>query len=58
MEDEKVRPAHVEANGQIVPFKQPFDVDGQSLMYPGDMSLGASIDNVINCRCVLVPIIK
>lgn len=57
MEDDKVRPMHADANGQIVPFAQPFDVGGQNLMYPGDQSLGATIDNWINCRCVLVPII-
>ena len=42
---------HWSAHGQIVPVDQPFLVSGQSLRYPGDVSLGASIGNVINCRC-------
>lgn len=49
--DEKVRAAHLDANGQEVPIDEPFVVDGEELMYPGDTSLGASAGNVINCRC-------
>ncbi|MHA1347902.1 MAG: hypothetical protein ACTSO3_15985 [Candidatus Heimdallarchaeaceae archaeon] len=53
MRDALVREMHAEAYSQIVPFRQPFDVGGQQLMYPGDQSLGATLDNVINCRCEL-----
>lgn len=49
--DNVTRIAHAEADGQIVDYDQPYEVDGQQLMYPGDMNLGATIDNVINCRC-------
>jgi uncharacterized protein with gpF-like domain len=49
--DDKVRPAHRVANGQIKPINQPFIVAGEKLMFPGDTSLGASIKNVANCRC-------
>jgi len=49
--DEKVRPAHVQADLQEVAADEPFIVDGESLMYPGDSSLGASPGNTINCRC-------
>lgn len=49
--DEKVRPAHVQADLQQVPADEPFIVDGEELMYPGDTSRGASAGNVINCRC-------
>lgn len=42
---------HVEADGQEVPTNEPFIVSGEELMFPGDTSLGASLGNVINCRC-------
>lgn len=49
--DDHVREAHLEADGQEVPISEPFIVDGESLMFPGDTNLGASAGNVINCRC-------
>lgn len=55
MGDSKVRVTpfnHQAANGQKVGIMEPFIVSGQMLMYPGDMSLGASIGNVAGCRCV------
>jgi predicted kinase len=36
---------------QEVQIDKPFIVSGESLRFPGDMSLGASIGNVANCRC-------
>lgn len=51
MGDDKVRETHVEADGQEQPVDQPFIVDGELLMNPGDPSLGASPGNIINCRC-------
>lgn len=42
---------HLSADGQRVPADQPFTVSGQSLMWPGDLSMGASLANVIGCRC-------
>ncbi len=50
--DERVRDWHLSVHGQIVPVNQPFIVDGEELMYPGDF--GGSPHNVINCRCVMV----
>ena len=47
-----VRQAHADANGQTVPIDEPFIVDGEELMYPGDDS--GSAGNVINCHCVSV----
>lgn len=49
--DSRVRAAHAAAHGQTKPIDQPFIVGGEKLMYPGDMTLGASIENVANCRC-------
>jgi uncharacterized protein with gpF-like domain len=48
-EDERTRPDHNEANGQIVDMDQAFDVGGEALMYPGDPA--GSAGNIINCRC-------
>lgn len=56
--DEKVRPAHVAADGQKRFVGTPFDVGGQGMNYPGDTSLGASLSNTINCRCDAVIVIN
>ena len=45
------RPWHEEADGQEVPIDEPFDVDGEDLMYPGDPD--GSAENIINCMCVV-----
>lgn len=50
--DEKTRVAHHGADGQTVPFYQPFNVDNEPLMFPGDPA--GSPGNVINCRCSMV----
>jgi hypothetical protein len=47
-----VRDSHAEANGQTVPVDEPFIVDGEQLMHPGDPS--GSAGNVINCHCVSI----
>lgn len=47
------RDAHASADGQIVGRDDSFDVDGESLSYPGDPSGSAS--NVINCQCSVSP---
>lgn len=52
--DEKTRPSHVAADRQEVKQGQPYTVQGQLLRYPGDTALGASLDNVINCRCASI----
>lgn len=47
------REAHVEADGQTVAVDEPFIVDGEELMYPGDPD--GSPENTINCACTMVP---
>jgi hypothetical protein len=49
--DERTRSSHVLADNQERSMVQPFLVQGQRLKVPGDTSLGATLDNVINCRC-------
>lgn len=48
-EDSAVRPGHKRADGQTVSIYQPFIVNMEPLMMPGDPS--GSPSNVINCRC-------
>ena len=49
--DSKTRPAHARADGQVRPINEAFDVGGERLKRPGDSSLGATLGNIINCRC-------
>jgi hypothetical protein len=52
MEDERVRPTHQAAHGQIKRVEEPFQVGGALMRHPGDMRLGAGLKEVVNCRCV------
>ena len=52
MRDERTRIGHFLMNPlEFIPANEPFIVSGERLQYPGDVSLGASPWNVINCRC-------
>jgi hypothetical protein len=50
--DGETRDSHLAANGQTVPNDSPFKVGGESLPAPGSSVLGASLKNIINCRCI------
>lgn len=51
--DDRVRPTHVEANGQVQPIDMPYRLsDDAELQYPGDPA--GPDGEVINCRCVSV----
>ena len=56
--DARTRDEHRAADGQQVPIDEPFTVGGEHLMYAGDISMGASPWNTINCRCTVINIIK
>lgn len=49
--DERTRPSHAEADGQIVGPDEKFKVGAEYLMYPGDPD--AAPEEVVNCRCTL-----
>ena len=49
--DMRTRHAHGAADGQVVPFDEPFDVDGHPMMYPGDRNAPGRL--VYNCRCTM-----
>lgn len=51
--DDKTRESHVIADGQVRNQGEPFTVGGESLQVPSDSSLGASLKNIINCRCAV-----
>jgi len=54
--DGRERPEHAEADGQTQALDDPFIVDGEELMYPGDMSGSAA--NVVNCRCAVAHVVE
>lgn len=59
MDEDRTRDEHREMlKEDPIPYDEPFIVGGEKMMYPGDTSLGASAWNVINCRCVMVEVIK
>jgi hypothetical protein len=43
MRDERVRDAHIRAEGQERNVDQAFDIGGEQLMFPGDQALGATL---------------
>jgi hypothetical protein len=45
------RETHQSANGQKKPIAEPFQLSGGLLQYPMDASLGASLNEIINCNC-------
>lgn len=49
--DGKERETHGEANGQIALIGELFEVGGALMMHPCDDSLGAGVDEIVNCRC-------
>lgn len=51
MEDERVRPTHRLADGQIVDLGDRFAVGEGTLAHPGDMS--GPVSEWINCRCIM-----
>jgi len=55
--DERTRPTHVAANGQVRGIDEPFEVGGFEMMQPGDMTLGAPIREAGNCRCTVLPVV-
>lgn len=51
--DEKVRLTHMEMEGVTIPVDEPFHVGSSLMMMPLDMSLGADISEIANCRCTV-----
>jgi uncharacterized protein with gpF-like domain len=51
-EDDRTRPDHAEADGQIVGLNETFTIGGIEMKEPGDPS--APPEQIINCRCGLL----
>lgn len=49
--DKRERKTHLEVGGTTIPIYEPFSVGDSLLMFPTDHSLGASADEIVNCRC-------
>lgn len=49
--DKRERKTHLEVGGTTIPINEPFSVGDSLLMFPTDHSLGASTDEIVNCRC-------
>lgn len=50
-EDERTRESHAQADGQVVPIDQPFQVGGEEADYPASPDL--SDEEAANCRCAV-----
>ena len=58
--DDKVRETHVQAqfDNIKIPANEAFSVGNYRLMIPGDASLGAPLEEIINCRCSAIYDVK
>lgn len=53
-DDKYTRDSHNALDDTVNGLDEPFvTIHGHSLMYPGDRSMGAPAEEIINCRCVL-----
>jgi HK97 family phage portal protein len=55
--DGRERASHGAADGQRVAIDHDFTVGGFKMAHPGDMTGGASVSEIVNCRCAILPIV-
>jgi HK97 family phage portal protein len=51
-DDERTRPTHHDAEGQVVPISAAFEVGDAELQFPQDPT--GALDEIINCRCTML----
>ncbi len=51
LHDKDVRDSHLKVDGAVVKIGEPFKLDGGLMNRPGDSSLGAGAEEIVNCRC-------
>lgn len=51
--DNLVRRSHEIVNNDVVEIKEPFVVGDSLMMFPKDFSMGASAEELVNCRCTV-----
>lgn len=49
--DRHTRNTHRNEDGTTIPIDKAFTVGNSEMMYPKDLSLGASAEETVNCRC-------
>lgn len=54
MKDKYVRHTHIEVDEKKIGIFEPFQVGKSELMFPKDSSLGASANEIVNCRCSII----
>lgn len=65
--DDRTRPTHAAMDGATITRNQAFELDGATLMYPGDPEVATRFNSegaipnpgsvIINCRCTIAPIL-
>ena len=51
--DSKVRRSHKEVDGVTIGIDELFSVGSSLMRYPKDISMGAGMEEVANCRCTI-----
>lgn len=51
MGDRFVRETHKKLDNMQIDIHEPFVSSGSKMMYPTDLSMGANLSEIINCRC-------
>jgi len=65
--DDRTRPTHAAMDGTTITRNQAFELDGATLMYPGDPEVATRFNSqgsvpspgsvIINCRCTIAPVV-
>lgn len=51
--DNRERKTHREVGGKTIPIARAFDVGKYLMLFPHDLSMGAGMEEIANCRCTI-----